>query len=294
MRRNDPRSIDPLVDQHRPIDKCLLFKRRLVAGVKICNGATRPVALRAIRVQIRSRPILHAAHQIVSGRERRNIRKVGIVQYRREQPKMIPRAQLVLRHPRGVGERAVHLARLYAEYAAGIRVMANETILAARVVPRLADFSRRRLDGDLFGPARGEQIRVAVIRPPFVNGAVHATRAVAHQQACFEPVFGAGIGRVGRQLEGLDEHRASRKGPFSGRRKSYLAVREGNPSRLRGAIGPKSHHEVVRNQPLSGNEAARVAEGTRLRQLRRNLAAGQMRHAQVGGRCNPRRRAMQR
>ncbi len=251
------------------------------------------MTLRAIRVQIRSGPVLHAARRIIGGRERRQRSQLRIIHFRREQSCVVPCTKLIVRHPGGVGECAVHLARLHAEYSAGLRIVAGQTIRPARVVPCLSThLSRRRLYRDLFGPARLEQIRVAVVRPPFVNDAVHAAGAVAYQQSRLEPPFDGGIGRLGGQFKGLDEYRAPRKSPISGGRILDLPVRNRDPPRLGGPIGPERHDDIVGNQPAGGDKVARIAEGARLRKQRRNLAARQVRQPQVRLRSNPRGKAV--
>ena len=182
VRRNDSWSIDALIDQHRPVDQFLLVDGGVVAGVEIRDRPAGPVALRAICVQIRSGPVLQASRCIVRGRERRQLRELRLAHFGREHFQMVPGTNLIVRHSRRVGECAVHLPRLDAEHPAGICVVAFQAIRPARVVPCLIEnSSRRRFDRNRFGFAGAQQIRVAAVRPPLVNDAVHSAGAVAYQ-----------------------------------------------------------------------------------------------------------------
>ncbi len=69
--RNDPRPIDALIDQHRPIDERLFVERRVIARIEIGDGAARTMTLRAICIEIRARAILQRSRGVVGRRRAR-------------------------------------------------------------------------------------------------------------------------------------------------------------------------------------------------------------------------------
>ena len=116
-----------------------------------------------------------------------NWAQLFILECGREQAQMIPSAQLVVGDAGRIGEGSIQLPCLDAEHAARARGMAGEAILPAGVVPGLLmDFTGGGLDLDFLGRAGAEQIRIAAVRPPFVDHAVHAALRVAHQQPRFQ------------------------------------------------------------------------------------------------------------
>src|SRR5580700_9396972 len=179
--------IDSLVDQHRTVYELLLLERRVIASVEACDGPSGSVALSTVGIQIGTRAILETAAGVVGGRKLGEARDLGLPDSGREEPEMIPGAQLVVPDSGGVREVAVHLSRLYSEHAACFCRVAGETVSAARVVPTLrAHRSRRRPDRDILSQARREEIRVAAVGAPLVDDAVHTARTVAHEQACLQ------------------------------------------------------------------------------------------------------------
>src|SRR5580658_3465086 len=123
--------------------------------------------------------------------------------------------------------------------------MASQAILGARVIPGLRTRARGGLDHDVLLDASGQEIRIAVVRPPLISDAIHAAMAIAHQQAGFETAFDGGIHVVDRQTEVLYKDGPVRKAPLPGRREFDFPWRHRYPARLSRAIGPKGRDEFV-------------------------------------------------
>ena len=71
MRRYDPRPIDALIDQNRPIDERLFVERGVIARIEIGDGSTGTMALCAIRIEIRARPIIQRPRGVVAAERAR-------------------------------------------------------------------------------------------------------------------------------------------------------------------------------------------------------------------------------
>jgi hypothetical protein len=99
VRRDDPRMVDALIDQHRSIDQRLAGERRVIARVEIGHRAARAVALRTIRIEIGSRTIFERPRGIIGGGERCKRSQILVLEPRREQAEMTPGAQLVVGNP---------------------------------------------------------------------------------------------------------------------------------------------------------------------------------------------------
>jgi hypothetical protein len=197
MRGDDSGFVDGLINQHGAIDQELLVQRRLEAGVETRYCSARAVTLRAIGIEIGAGAILDAARGIISRGQGGNFSQVFVVQRLLEQADVIPGAQLIVDHARGVFEISIQLPRLDAEHQARIGGVTGEAVLRARVVPSLplhAAIGRR--DGNFFCFRCGQQIGVAAVGPPLVGDSIDAALAVAHQQAGLEPPLGIGVARV--------------------------------------------------------------------------------------------------
>jgi hypothetical protein len=65
VRRDDARTIDALIEQHRAVHQFLPLERRVVACVESRHRAAGPMALGAIRIEVGSRAIVQAARLVV-------------------------------------------------------------------------------------------------------------------------------------------------------------------------------------------------------------------------------------
>src|ERR1700685_1890199 len=133
--------------------------------------------------------------------------------------------------------------------------MASQAILGAWVIPGLRTHARGGLDRDVLLDASGQEIRIAVVRPPLVSDAIHSAMTITHQQTGFETAFDGGIGVVDRQIEVLYKHSAVRKAPLPRRRESDFSRRHRYPARLGRAIGPEGHDEFVGYQRPIGRQS---------------------------------------
>ncbi len=219
------------------------------------------MAVRAVGIQIGPRSVLDGARVVIQHRQAGQAGQLGFIQLGSEQPKVIPRPQLIVRDAGSVGDVPIHLAGLQAEHAASLRVVALQAILAAGVVPGLHSCPTRcRTNGNLLGQTRAQQVRVAVVRPPLIDHAVDSARVISHEQARLEPALHVGMGFVDRELERFDEHDAVGKRPLAGRGEADLLLRHGNPANLVRAIGPERHTNLIRDQPVARRQCPSVLE----------------------------------
>src|SRR5579859_7834690 len=79
-------------------------------------------------------------------------------------------------------------------------------------------------DRDVFAERRGDKVGVAIVRPPFVAGAVSGSVSVGNQDPCFQPPLDCRIPLVGDQFQLLNKNATRRESPFPGRCEPNLLV----------------------------------------------------------------------
>src|SRR5690242_4999416 len=99
---------------------------------------------------------------------------------------MIPGAKFVVVHAGWISQVAIQLTGLYAEHAASQPGMAGPAIFAAWIVPLLSSRAARGSDGNRFEKVGAEQVRIGVIRPPFISHTIHGPLAVADYESRFK------------------------------------------------------------------------------------------------------------
>ena len=105
------------------------------------------------------------------------------------------------------------MAGVEPEHVIGHGRVAGETVRLAGIIPGLRGDAAAIGDQDIFCETAGEQIGVAVIRPPFVSDAIGRAIDVADKHARFEAAQDSGVRGVGVELEGLHEHGSGRESP---------------------------------------------------------------------------------
>ncbi len=131
---------------------------------------------------------------------------------------MTPGSQLIIGNAgRGIGDFTIHLPRLYAENPACGWGMAGQAVLPARVIPRLRARTGGGLDRDVLFDGAAQQVRIAVVRPPFIRDAVDSALLIADQQTRFETARDIGVGIVNGQLKVFHKDRTVRERPFTRR-----------------------------------------------------------------------------
>ena len=145
---------------HRPVHDTLLGERRIVTRIPESLHATaRPAALRAVRIDVGARAFIERSRGVARRGERIEPGNRAFGGRVVEQADMRPRAELIVRHAVRIEQVAVELARLRPKHAAGIGIMAGDTVRAAGIIPRLDAGAlqvdlRRRLRG---GGVRGRR-----------------------------------------------------------------------------------------------------------------------------------------
>jgi len=138
--------------RERAVDEALRRERDAEARVEITGHAIGAMALGAIGVEIGAHAKLGWIIGVIDANEFGNVRDGGFVLIGAEQTNVIPSAQLIVRDARsGISQRAVELSRVDAEDAAGIRIVADETIEWAGIIPRLCAHTGSIGDSQCFG-----------------------------------------------------------------------------------------------------------------------------------------------
>ena len=150
LRRDELRARNAERVRHRPVDDTLVGQRRIEPRVPECGRASGAVALRAIRIKIRTDAVFERRGSVRHGDELVVSEKGALVERRVEDANVVPRSQLVVRHPGAeIGKIAIELARLEAEHVAGSGCVATQTVLAARIKPLLRARAGRGLNDDV-------------------------------------------------------------------------------------------------------------------------------------------------
>ena len=149
------------------------------------------VAVRTVRVQVRPHAMLHRGRHIRNRREMIQSADAGLVQRRIKKPKVVPLAQLVVRHRmvgRAIAEIPVKLSCFYAQdVASRWRVAANAVGLAG-IRPGL------RPRAAVAGPDRNlliyrftDDIGVAVVVAPLIGDPIGRAGRVQDEQPGLQP-----------------------------------------------------------------------------------------------------------
>ena len=114
---------------------------------------------------------------------------------------------------RGISLVAVQLPRIDSKHIVRHRRVTGQAVRRTRIIPGLRGHARRVGDRNVFRQTAREQIRVAVVRPPFVSHAINRAVDVAHKEPGFQTMQNIGVGRIGVELKSFDKHRAGWKQP---------------------------------------------------------------------------------
>jgi len=90
IRRNRPRAIDALVDDHRRIHQVLPGQRRVITRVEVRNHSAGSMTLGAVGVQIGTGSLLQTRCSIIRSRKPRVADDRRFIDFRFEQPNMTP------------------------------------------------------------------------------------------------------------------------------------------------------------------------------------------------------------
>ena len=243
------------------VEKILILQRRVEARVKKRADAAGPMAHRAVGVEIGADAQFQRGGSVRDVDEARVAENFPVVERGVENSEMAERVKLVGGDAVGIFKTAVELACLDSQHAAGRGRVAGETILSSGIKPVLRARAGGGFDWHRLGESGRDQVRVAVVRAPFVARAVNVAVRVAHEDARFEPAQDFRIRVVHRQFKMFHEHRAGGKCPFAVRGKTDDGVcgnRE--PAGLHRAIRPQRRIDGVRNQKIRRLQICEVGE----------------------------------
>ena len=236
----------------------------VIASVEIGDGAAGAMALGAVGIKVGAGAILERAAGITCGSQFRKSSDPLLPQSGIEQPDVVPGAELIVLDTLWKLEFAIHLAGFDAQHTAGEVGVANAAILAAGVEPVLCFCADGSLDYYRLDQIRCEEIGVGIVRAPFVGDAINGARAVADEEACFEPALLLRMRFVRREFEMFCEDGAGWKRPFArgleayGFRRAFVWDRD--PTRFSSAVRPEGDVDNIGDERRGGNEVASVRE----------------------------------
>ena len=236
----------------------------------------RLVAIGAVQVEVGPGPVLQAGGGIVDRSVRQKVRGIGVGDVLVQYAQVAQGDQLVSRLPSryvaGIVVVVVEVARPWPQRALGGLVVAVQAFVRGGVAP-VHRPAAPAIGGHGYGCAIARahvyQVRVALVRPPFIGEVVELPVAAHYGEAGLHLSRYRGVPVVHGIVEVLDDHRAYGELPYAVLRKLYAfrrgivgtVVGYGHPAPLVGTVGPEGIYHVVGHEAVGDRQVPQVRKG---------------------------------